>query len=58
MLFLKGDLHGPLWLQDTNGQSTQTSAIKGLYLKLLGVSSLTWFSSLTWCGEQLDIADC
>lgn len=52
MLFLKGDLHGPLWLQDTNGQSTQTSAIKGLYLKLLGVSSLTWH------GGQLDIADC
>lgn len=52
MLFLKRDLHGPLWRQDTNGQPTQTSATKGLYLKLLRVSSLIWH------GEQLDIADC
>lgn len=52
MLFLKRDLHGPLWRQDTNGQLTQASATKGMYLKLHRVGSLIWH------GEQLDIADC
>lgn len=48
MLFLKRDLHGPLWRVGTNDQLTQANATKRMYLKPPRAGSLIWH------GEQLD----